>query len=275
MSKAKAMKSLCYLWFLIAVYPVQCAYIILVDIQDAQVGGTPQLSNVSYFQNWTFVLKNDTVQTSTTWCPAGRYCPAGVLVPVVCPLGTYSTMVGRATPCQDLCPRGYFCPDPSVKQLCPENTHSDPGGKSKGDCVCNEGFVCLYKKQMSVGVVLNMPLEVWLNNATLQELLKKAVAKAAGVDVGSVVIDRSQLYIVGGSGRRLGGLLSRRQSGKTEVELVVLGDFGAARRSVFQLGEKGALPVETYWVKTVDFVQVRRRVYSSLGEEIRGLFRLK
>ena len=55
-------------------------------------------------------------------CPAGRYCPGGMMQPQACPIGTYS--YGSALKSTDClpCPVGHYCPDPTDAIQCPAGT---------------------------------------------------------------------------------------------------------------------------------------------------------
>ncbi len=61
-------------------------------------------------------------------CPAGRYCPPGIPVPELCPLGTWSNSTGlaRADECQP-CPGGFFC---------------DTAGLTEPTGPCDPGYSC-------------------------------------------------------------------------------------------------------------------------------------
>ncbi|KPP71460.1 SCO-spondin-like [Scleropages formosus] len=66
-------------------------------------------------------------------CPAGHYCPKGTLIPVPCPVGTWSNTTGHKSPeeCQE-CPGGFYC-----------GTH----GLTVPTGPCSGGFYCLGKAE--------------------------------------------------------------------------------------------------------------------------------
>jgi hypothetical protein len=151
---------------------------------------------------------------STGECPAGRYCPAGAGAPRMCRAGAYSSQVKRKTDCPigNICEPGSYCPDPGVKRLCPAHTTSKGGSTSLLDCTCEGGFECVYKKQVSLNMVLHVPLGVWLSESgkLMQQKLMEAVAESAGVGVNDVKIDQALPYMsTGGASRRLLGAGSK------------------------------------------------------------------
>ena len=197
--------------------------VITVQIEDTASAPPPRL-----FPNWNVTTKQDSSQTSVLQCPRGRYCPLGSAKPVQCPLGTFSQSTGSSVACSGKCPKNFFCPDPAQRVPCPEHTWSNEGAVSKGDCLCEGGYICTYQKEMIVNMVLNLPFEMWLRNQTLQQQLKVAVANAAGVPVGKVAVDKI-LPVVGGRGRRniqgtmqvcMRVLDSKRQNRRIETHLV-------------------------------------------------------
>ena len=170
---------------------------------------------------WAYVWLSEDVETVSGLCPAGRYCPAGVGPPVSCPLGTYSPATGREGICQQACDPNAYCPDPAVRYDCPPHTSSTAGSVSQMDCVCDEGYQCVYKKLVNLHVVLRVPLAVWNGDATARAALLQAVADSAGVGVGSVEIEWVAPR-VGGDGRRRRLLLMRTLPG-TELRVAVRG----------------------------------------------------
>lgn len=53
-------------------------------------------------------------------CPAGFYCPTGTIMPISCPIGTYSSNTKRTTlgHCST-CPAGYYCPHENLTSYTP------------------------------------------------------------------------------------------------------------------------------------------------------------
>ena len=149
---------------------------------------------------------------STGECPAGRYCPEGAGPPVMCRMGLYSNEVRRSSECGNgvVCWRNYYCPDPGIIKPCPTNTGSKSGSISLMDCRCNDGYECVYRKQVSLNLVLHVPLGVWLSESgkLMQAAVLQAVAESAGVGVKDVQIDQVLPYLgttTGGGSRRLLG----------------------------------------------------------------------
>jgi len=159
---------------------------------------------------WWASVDWQTFAASTGECPAGRYCPEGAGPPVMCKMGLYSESVRRHIECfsKGFCWSNYYCPDPGVKKACPTNTQSKSGSTSLLDCRCNDGFECVYRKQVSLNMVLHVPLGVWLSESgkLMQAAVLQAVAESAGVGVKDVQIDQVLPYLgMGGGSRRLLG----------------------------------------------------------------------
>ena len=168
---------------------------------------------------WSWVWESE-VETDTGVCPAGRYCPVGAGAPVRCPLGTYSPSAGRTGMCQQPCGTNRYCPDPAVEYECPAHTSSPQGSTSQLECACDQGYQCVYRKQVNLNILLPMTLGAWNSNAALKEALVAAVAASGGVGVGSVVIE-SVTPVVSGGGRRMLSLM-RTLTG-TELRITVRG----------------------------------------------------
>lgn len=149
------------------------------------------------------------LQSAIGECPAGRYCPAGTSVPVVCLAGTYSNATRLSSPCSVACATNFYCPDPGQRYRCPGNTSSGRGAKSQLDCRCNSGYQCVYKKVINVNVALRVPYRLWVGSEgeRLKGALVQAVADTAGVSVNSVKVDRVApgKITAGGTNRRLLG----------------------------------------------------------------------
>lgn len=147
------------------------------------------------------------LKNSTGDCPAGRYCPQGTIVPLMCPLGTFNTATRRSAPCNVLCAQGSYCPDPGKAVKCPNNTRSERGAVSQLGCACLPGFQCNYRRVLSVNVGLRIPYRVMLGSEGdgLRQALLRAVAETAGVSLDSVRIDKVLPGKVAGGARRLLG----------------------------------------------------------------------
>ena len=215
-------------------------------------------SNVlSFDSSWNATVLQDLLASSSGPCPVGRYCPTGVGPPLLCASGTYSApgSVGRVYPCVDLCPANSYCTDPAVALPCPVNTHSLPGAKSKGDCLCNDGFVCSYTKQTQVEVLLHMQFEAWRQNTTMQNLLRQAVAQAAGVDSSSVVIDHALPHGSTGGLRRIFGVKKLLR-----VKLTVRNKAASLERLDWHLREVGGLRSVHHHSQVIDHVLATRKL---------------
>jgi hypothetical protein len=177
------------------------------------------------------------VQGRSGDCPAGRYCPAGTSDPILCPAGFYSSQARRSTTCPFKCFANYYCPDPGKLVQCPANTHSAPGGSSQVDCKCDPGFQCVYRRQINLNLMLNIPYKVWMGpgGAELSAAVVQAVAESAGVPVGSVRIQQVLPSAVsGGVSAGGGGTGGGRR-------LLALGGQGAA---LLRLSVEGAERLE-------------------------------
>ena len=190
-------------------------------VRNVTVTGVEYGRAVSVHASWGITVASVSeraVQGVTGICPAGRYCPAGTSQPIVCDAGKFSTQIGRSTPCIGACQPNYYCPDPGKRVACPANTHSDWGKKSQADCKCDGGYQCVYRKQIQVNLVVNVPYRVWTSGEgdTVKAALVQAVAESAGVSVGSVKIEKVSPSVVPGpavvssSGRRLLGTTKER-----------------------------------------------------------------
>jgi len=153
--------------------------------------GLPSGAPILLPANWTATLISDVLSSQSARCPAGRYCPGNTSVPLQCTEGTFSNETGRQSGCEDPCPANFFCIDPAWAQPCPQNTYSNPGGVSKLDCLCIPGYSCVYRKQVSVKILVPVSLKTWLNDLTLQQALINAITASAGVLPSSVVIDHA------------------------------------------------------------------------------------
>ena len=184
---------------------------------------------------WNASVRVKNVSGAYGDCPAGRYCPAGTGEPVVCPAGFYSSQTKRVTVCPFKCYMNNYCPDPGKLVPCPPNTHSAIGGTSQLDCKCDPGFQCVYRRQVNLNLVLNVPYKAWVGPAgeALRAALMQAVAESAGVSPGSVKIEQVLPSVsggVGGGGRRLlwGGKV-RAKAGREDAALVSLSVAGAEK----------------------------------------------
>ena len=159
---------------------------------------------------WWASVDWQTPAASTGECPAGRYCPEGAGPPVMCKMGLFSSIVKRETQCPigSVCHPDNYCPDPGIMKHCPTNTWSKGGSTSLLDCRCNDGFECVYRKQVSLNLVVHVPLGVWMSESgkLMQAAVLQAVAESAGVGVKDVQIDQVLPYLgMGGGSRRLLG----------------------------------------------------------------------
>jgi hypothetical protein len=166
---------------------------------------------------WWASVDWQTPAASTGECPAGRYCPEGAGPPVMCKMGLFSSIVKRETQCPigSVCHPDNYCPDPGIKKPCPTNTWSKGGSTSLLDCRCNDGFECVYRKQVSLNLVVHVPLGVWMSESgkLMQAALLQAVAESAGVGVKDVQIDQVLPYLgMGGGSRRLLGNINNQDA---------------------------------------------------------------
>lgn len=136
------------------------------------------------------------VQSECMPCPAGFYCTGPDFDPFICEAGTYSFAgASMCTSCSpgyysidtkrgidcDLCPANHYCPTPTTVIHCPPNTGGPPGSYELKDCVCDVGYLCVYRN--TVNVRLQVPV------AGFDPVLyAKAVAEAIGVDPSQVKI---------------------------------------------------------------------------------------
>lgn len=169
------------------------------------------------------------VRNSTGLCPAGRYCPRGTVVPLLCALGMYDTALGRSTACSVSCSLNSYCPDPGQRVACPDNTEAPRGSSSALQCACKPGYQCVYKKYVLANVRLNIPYRVWISaqGAALKQALLQAVADAAMVSLDSVRI--SQVLpgaVTGGGNRRLLGREDKQADTSAVLSLCVEGAEG-------------------------------------------------
>lgn len=243
---------------------------------DAAVVVTLEVTNIQtntivLAPTWSVNVLNDEVVYSNGVCPAGMYCPSATAVPVPCVLGTYSAETGRSMPCDTLCPANHWCPQPTVMNTCPEHTMSGAGGVSKGDCICESGFSCLYKKQTSVQVLLHMGLDKWLHNGTVRDLVMQAVAEAAGVPVENVVVDYVIPKMNSHMGRSRALLSGKKWRGAKvlDVRFIITekGEKGDKSRKSVQEGElakklyklqKHHIVALSHSVHVLDHVRVRK-----------------
>jgi len=64
-------------------------------------------------------------------CTKGHYCPEGTTVPINCPEGTYSNVLGLSD-CTS-CPEGYYCPEGAIDPInCPRGHYCPEGTNSTG-----------------------------------------------------------------------------------------------------------------------------------------------
>ncbi len=153
--------------------------------------GLPSGATILLPTNWTVTIISDTLSARSAQCPAGRYCPGNTSAPIACADGTFSNETGRQYDCTDPCPPNFFCTDPGWAQQCPQYTASSPGAVSKLDCQCISGYSCVYRKQISVKILVPVSLKTWLHDQTLQQALIEAITASAGVLPSSVVIDHA------------------------------------------------------------------------------------
>jgi hypothetical protein len=166
---------------------------------------------------WWASVDWQTPAASTGECPAGRYCPEGAGPPVMCKMGLFSSIVRRNAECPStsVCHPDHYCPDPGIKKPCPTNTWSKFGSTSLLDCRCNDGFECVYRKQVSLNLVVHVPLGVWMSESgkLMQAAVLQAVAESAGVGVKDVQIDQVLPYLgMGGGSRRLLGNINNQDA---------------------------------------------------------------
>lgn len=166
---------------------------------------------------WWASVDWQTPAASTGECPAGRYCPEGAGPPVMCKMGLFSSIVKRETQCPigSVCHPDNYCPDPGIMKHCPTNTWSKGGSTSLLDCRCNDGFECVYRKQVSLNLVVHVPLGVWMSESgkLMQAAVLQAVAESAGVGVKDVQIDQVLPYLgMGGGSRRLLGNINNQDA---------------------------------------------------------------
>jgi hypothetical protein len=64
-------------------------------------------------------------------CPIGSYCPSGLSVPTICPIGYYCSFSGMSTPM--ICPVGNYCPvtGANATMTCPIGSYCPSVGLSK------------------------------------------------------------------------------------------------------------------------------------------------
>jgi len=182
--------------------------------------GLPPGAQILLPENWTATLLSDVLSVRSVRCPAGRYCPGNTSFPLACPEGTFSNETGRQSECADLCPQNFFCTDPGWAQPCPQYTVSNPGGVSKLDCQCVSGYSCVYRKQISVKILVPVSLKTWLHNASLQQALIAAITASAGVLPSSVVIDHALLHPQASATRKRRLLMRMQPPGATEYTLL-------------------------------------------------------
>ena len=118
-------------------------------------------------------------------CPAGSYCGLDGSV-VSCPLGTYSLKTGLTSASQcPLCPRNNACVSPLKIEPCPAHTYSFSGAVNKHKCICSRGYRCDYSFSTQGEVSLSLSRDQF---EAARDAFIQAVARAAGVDPGSVQI---------------------------------------------------------------------------------------
>ena len=73
-------------------------------------------------------------RTAQVECHPGFFCEGGIKRP--CPSGTYGEASGLASDtCSGLCPRGYFCPEASLRPLrCAPGAYSTGGASDCTSC---------------------------------------------------------------------------------------------------------------------------------------------
>ena len=234
-------------------------YIISLEVQNSPVNTIPDIND------WPVSITADQAVFILGPCPAGFYCPGDTPDPLPCALGTYSPEQGRNSSCDQACPANSYCPDPASVFPCPQYTSSPPNSSSKLYCACDMGYVCTYTKQTQVQVVLHMPLEAWLDNQTLQQILVQAVAVAASVPAAKVQID-STLPAQGPLRRSLFALFQAASPPQRfHVTLNVDHHQPVPPRALaHQLRRiKDTLSVVAHTTKLVDHIHTRRKIHKS------------
>lgn len=188
-----------------------------------------------FFIGWSVSVVSNAMQVYSFECPAGRYCPQNSTAPLVCPSGTFSNTTRRSTICTSLCPVNFFCSDPGIREACPANTRSNAGSVSKLSCSCNGGYLCKYQKTVSTSLILYIPIEIWVQNNTLQILIMQAVAKAAGVLTTQVSMQQAAPLWDNGNTRRL---LSKGQGLMEVIFKINHPDTSYMRRKIMRLNNK-------------------------------------
>ena len=223
-------------------------------------------SEIGSFWNAT-VSYDGPVQSVIGECPAGRYCPAGVSSPIVCPAGTFSDQKRLYSVCTYKCQSNNYCPDPAQSFPCPNFTTSGRGATSQAKCLCLTGYQCNYKKVVNLNIGLNVPYSVWMSpsGSALRTAVLQAVALSSGVPLGSVKIDKvlpgiSRGLIGSGSG---GG--ARRLLGTSESAVLSMSVSGAdrvldeaLRGKLREISELKRGNVRIYW-KSIESVKVLKR----------------
>lgn len=193
----------CFVIFWLFVYVIRCdcnKFIVYLDLDNLSE------SDVNFFKEWNVTFKQVLKETSNTiFCPVGYYCPAGTNFPIPCSLGTYCpTDQGLYSDCVKDCPSNFYCPDAKTITACPENTWSPTKSFTKSHCLCNAGYYCTYSKQTQIKLLLNINLQTWLSNSSIQTKLIEAVAAAAGVNTSKVIVAKVVPKVsTGGGNRRL------------------------------------------------------------------------
>lgn len=245
--------------FLFMIFGSESKRIVWIEVDHAEG------SSIVLAPAWNVTVASDVLSTDIGECPAGSYCPSASVYPIPCPLGTYSDKKTTWSPCSSPCPSNWYCPDAATKKMCPEHTWSKEGSVSIVDCMCDGGYICTYKKQTNVNVILHLPFEMWQGNSTIQELLRLAVANAAGVSVGNVVIDYALPHL-GGSGGNRRSLQSMTRL--LNIQCIVTGGDGKLTdldKHLDRVGHAVGSPivVRSYY-QNMDRVHIRKKSFFGL-----------
>ena len=123
-----------------------------------------------------------------TPCPWGYYCERNASDATAtlraCPAGTANAYTGAESirscvPCDagshtggrtgaavcDACPVGFYCEKKSgaaavETKACPSHTTSSAGARTMADCVCLPGYLCTYKREVRLRLLLNTALSL-------------------------------------------------------------------------------------------------------------------
>ena len=210
---------------------------------NVTLSGVAYETGLVFPEVWNVSVRSQVSKSEYGECPVGRYCPDWTGEPLMCPLGTYSSQKKRATACPLKCFVNHYCPDPGRLVPCPEHTHSLVGATSQLDCKCNEGFQCVYRRQVSLSLVVNVPYRVWLSPAgeALKKALIQAISESAGVQNGSVKIEQVLPSVVGGAG---GGGRRLREMREERAEIRSLLEKRGESAALVRVSVEGAEKIE-------------------------------